>query len=124
MRGKKIRALACGAGIVGASLLAAPAAFATTAVITPATQSHSYGTLSTWSAVWSGQSSYKVSFAYGDGGSFSLANTTTTSANLNHHFYPCTSTTYTQQLKIYQPGSTFVTASGTSTSRETGGSGC
>lgn len=124
VKGKRVRALLCGAGIVGASLLAAPDAFATTASISPATQSHAYGVLSSWTLIWSGQSAYKVNFTYGDGGSWSVVNTTATSEGRTHHFYPCSTTTFSQSLKIYQPGNSTPTASSSSTSHETGGGAC
>lgn len=78
-----------------------PAA-ATTATISPSTQSHAHGVASQWNLSWSGHSPFKWEFDFGDGaytGSFG-AWVSYTSKHVTYAFYPCSWTQFNQSLVV------------------------
>jgi hypothetical protein len=73
---------------------------ATTASISPTTQSHAYGVASTWTDSWGGSAPFEVRFFTGDGYVFAPVYNTQTQMVVRHAFYPCRGTTYRQTLTV------------------------
>ncbi len=81
--------------------LAGGAQATTSANLSPSSQTHAHGVQSTWSGSWSGTAPFGVTLYHGDGTTESLVNTYSTSySNFKHAFYPCTTTTFTQHLRV------------------------
>jgi hypothetical protein len=102
-------------------------AAASTASITPATQTHGHGVAASWTLSWGGVAPFRtVCFYYdkdntGEGG-FCLLETNAVGATASHAFYPCVGRTYTQVLNVTDHNSTFATK--TSKATESGGNPC
>lgn len=107
---------------MSAVLAAGPVLAVTTINLTPSTQSHGHGVSSNWTGSWSGTAPYGVTFAYGDGSSAPpLVNTNLTSKAYSHAFFPCTTDTFTQTLRVSDQDNA---KSKTSHATETGGNPC
>lgn len=99
-------------------------ALAVSASISPSTQSHSHGVASTWHLSWGGTGPFSVYFWWDIndvGADWALVNTSTTSKQLSHAFYPCTGTTFKQELDNYDQ---LGFAATTSHATEAGGNPC
>lgn len=97
---------------------------ATSATITPSTQSHAHGVASSWSLTWGSAAPYDVYFWWDVNDSpadWILLDTTTTSKHITHTFYPCVGTNFSQELDVYDQ---HALAADTSTASEAGGNPC
>jgi hypothetical protein len=99
-------------------------AAATTATISPSSQSHAHGVASHWTTSWSGQTPIRqVCFAYdvnnSSEGGWCLFTTSSTSRSDSHTYWPCTTKTFTQALEVYDWN--YVRAYRTSNATEAGG---
>lgn len=99
-------------------------ALAVTADASPESQTHAHGVQSSWSGSWTGLSPYDVVFYYGDGLSDNRGSAVTYhSTTFAHTYYPCTGTTFTAHLNVWEynndvPAVDYVTAT------EGGGNPC
>jgi len=116
-----LAALVLSIGLVVSSV---SSTFAVSALINPHTQSHGHGVASSWTLTWSGTHPFDVYFWWDTNdtsANWILLNTSTTSKKITHAFFPCTTTTFDQELDTYdQHGGAF----DTSTAQETGGNPC
>ena len=102
---------------------------ATTANISPASQSHGHNVISSWNLSWSGRLDYHVKFEYGQyGATLENLDTTDTSRFTQWGFSPCPGdpTNYNQVLSVWDnvghsPGNK---ATDTSTAHEDAGNPC
>lgn len=85
---------------LGTALVAAPALASTGCTLTPSTQNVAYNQAASWGAAWTGKAPFTVTFAYGDGISTTLTNTSSTSKGFTHTFSSCTGGPFTQRLTV------------------------
>ena len=110
-------------GLIGSCLIGGGGAVeAVSITLNPSHQNRSHGQTAYWSMSWSGGAPYDTDFAYGDGAWWSPGLPTTTSANLNRTWWPCSSTTYNQVLYVTDGFGNFGSAG--ATTRVTGGTPC
>jgi hypothetical protein len=110
------------------ALAAVGPAAATTAAITPQTQSHAHNVDSHWTGTWSGRTSFDATFYYGNGYGLEIV-TTATSHAYSYSFSPCPGdpTTYYQGLYVWDNtghSGTHLEGLSTSTASENSGSPC
>ena len=119
--------LALGLAACLAVLSAVPVG-ATTADISPSSQSHAHNVASHWTASWSGRLLFNVDWEYGDGNGISGNATNVVEFGLTYGWSPCPGdqTNYTQTLSVWDNithgSSNF--ASDTSTAHENAGNPC
>ena len=75
-------------------------AFAASASITPHTQSHAHGVASNWTLSWGNAGPYDVNFYRGNGTVVIWTNTNQSLSSQSYKFYPCTTTTFQQWLRV------------------------
>jgi hypothetical protein len=88
------------AGISAAGLVAASPAFGVGSTLTPGSQSIASGGTAVWGGAWGDDAPYNVSFAYGDGQTWTATGTTSTSQGWSHSFFSCTGQDFQQHLHV------------------------
>ncbi len=119
MKGQALRTVSLAAALLMASTSPATA---TTASITPASQTHTHGVASHWTVSWTGKSPYTWSFDFGDGFYTYGNGVTYTSRQIGYTFWPCSTTRFQQSLVVDDANGIRGVSSGYAT--EAGGSPC
>jgi hypothetical protein len=98
-------------------------ALANSATISPHSQTHAHGVKSTWGLSWTGLAPFDAIFSHGDSTGIEIF-TNGLSYNHSYTFFPCSTTTFTQILTVFDGHNPSLVAQDSSTSRESGGNPC
>lgn len=109
-------------GLLAIVLVGVPVALGASANAEPETQSHAHGVPSTWTLTWGGDAPFDVDFYYGDGVVRVYRDTWLVRDSASHAFWPCSTTIYTQWLRVWD--SDFGYADDFTRATEAGGSPC